>query len=96
MSDGGIDQPFLTREYVQLMIAAGIEAYDVKTSLPRHQENKAEMHGMKVVLDKVCEVLTKIEGGLTAFKWISGIVAFAWSITEITTKVLLIVQALRK
>jgi hypothetical protein len=78
------------------MIASYIEAYDAKTSLPRHMDNQRAMSAMQLILDKVCTVLTKIEGGFTAFKWIGGLVAFAWTLTQIAHTALNIVQALHK
>jgi hypothetical protein len=87
---------YLTKELVQLMINTGIDTYDTKVSLPRHLENKESMKGMEAILDKVCTVLTKIEGGFTAFKWIGGIVAFAWTLTEIAHAALNVVETLHK
>lgn len=78
------------------MINAGIEAYDAKVSLPRHIENQAEMRGMKDILGGVRDVLTKLEGGVTAFKWIGGLVAFAWTLVQITQSALKVVEALHK
>lgn len=96
MMSMGHEDTFLTKDLVQLMINAGIEAYDSKVSLPRHVENQGQMKGMKDILDKVCTVLTKIEGGFTAFKWIGGLVAFAWTLTEIAHTALNVVQTLRR
>lgn len=87
---------FLTKDLVQLMINAGIEAYDSKVSLPRHVENQTEMRGMRELLAGVRDVLTKLEGGVTAFKWIGGIVAFAWTLVQITQSALKVVEALHK
>jgi hypothetical protein len=87
---------YITKDLVQLMIQAGIEAYDAKTSLPRHIENQAEMRGMKEILGGVRDVLTKIEGGVTAFKWIGGIATFAWTITQIAQAALKVVETLHK
>lgn len=78
------------------MIAAGIEAYDLKTSLPRHQENQREMHSTTEKLGELCTVLSKIEGAVTAFKWIGGIVAFCWTLTKIATTALQAVETLHK
>lgn len=96
MNVQGPDQAFLTKDLVQLMINAGIEAYDAKVSLPRHIENQAQMKGMKEILDKVCTVLTKIEGGFTAFKWIGGLVAFAWTLTQISQVILKVLETIHK
>jgi hypothetical protein len=90
------EQAYLTKELVQLMINTGIDTYDTKVSLPRHLENQAGMKGMKEILDKVCTVLTKIEGGFTAFKWIGGLVAFAWTLTQIAHTALSVVETLHK
>lgn len=96
MNATGPEQAFLTRELVQLMINSGIEAYDAKVSLPRHVENQAEMRAMQNILGGVRDVLTKLEGGITAFRWIGGIVAVAWTIVEITQSALKVVEALHR
>jgi hypothetical protein len=89
-----MQQAFLTRELIQLMINSSIENYDSKTSLPRHVESQNEMRSMKVILDQVCTVLTKIEGGFTAFKWIGSVVAFVWTVTQLAHTALNVIEAL--
>lgn len=78
------------------MISAGIEAYDAKTSLPRHIENQKEMREQREILSDVRDVLTQIKGGFTAFKWIGGFVSFAWAITQIAESALKVVETLHK
>ena len=96
MNVSGSEQAYLTKELVQLMINAGIDAYDVKISAPRHLENQAEMHKTTERLAELCTVLNKIEGAVSAFKWIGGVVAFAWTLTQIAHTALNVVQALHK
>lgn len=88
------EEAYLTRDGISLMIQSAIETYDLKVSVPRHAENQAQIRSMKEILDKVCTVLTKIEGGFTAFKWIGGLVAFAWTLTQVAHTALTMVQAL--
>lgn len=90
------EEAYLTRDGIALMIQSAIETHDMKVSIPRHAENQAQIRAMKDILDKVCTVLTKIEGGFTAFKWIGGLVAFAWTLTQIAHTALAMIQALHK
>jgi hypothetical protein len=89
-------EAFLTRDGILLMIQHAIETYDVKVSAPRHAENQVEMHRTTEKISELCTVLHKIEGAVTAFKWIGGIVAFAWTLTQIAHTALTMVQALHK
>ena len=89
-------EPYITREGIQLMIQAALETYDAKVSAPRHAENQAEMHKTTERLAELCTVLNKIEGAVSAFKWIGGVVAFAWTLTEIAHTALSVVQTMHK
>lgn len=89
-------EAYLTRDGISLMIKDAIDIYDTKVSTPRHVENQLEMHKTTEKLAELCTVLNKIEGAVTAFKWIGGLATFAWCLTEIAHTALTMMQALHK
>lgn len=89
-------EAYLTRDGISLMIKDAIDVYDTKVSAPRHIENQLEMHKTTEKLAELCTVLNKIEGAVTAFKWIGGLATFAWTLTQVAHTILTMTQALKK